>query len=216
MSNELEKLAEEDSDIGKILEGDGLRAGYKIEIHFGPGRTTRKDYKALVLLMESGKFFHGGGDGQIYVCMDHRVFEKDNTTPPSALPILKQMAKEGLTEWGCGSPIVSHNIAAGMARCTGCMRVIDARYITGQIPFYGSTQELAQMIEILFNKLKSNADIYCKFDRQDLRYQMCEKKYGYDEARRLRGLFIYPLAHIIRDTANGASLRHRISVFLNA
>src|SRR5688572_482708 len=83
----LQKEFDERVDGPSVLEPDGIRAGYKIEVHFGPGRTSRAEYKALVLLMESGKHFHGGGDGQIYICMDHRPFEQ-STTPPTALPLL--------------------------------------------------------------------------------------------------------------------------------
>src|SRR6185436_8604928 len=82
--------AKKDPDIQKIFGWD-TRAGYKIQVNFGPGRSAIKDFKAIVTLWESGKFFHGGGDGQIYCCMDHRVFNNNPTVAPSALPILREM-----------------------------------------------------------------------------------------------------------------------------
>src|SRR5436189_5835078 len=56
-----------------IVEGDGIRAGYKIEITFGPNRSSTRDYTALISLWESGKFFHGGGDASMYFCLDCRI-----------------------------------------------------------------------------------------------------------------------------------------------
>lgn len=187
---------------------DDALAKFKIEIHFGPDRTTKRDFRALVLLMESGKFFHGGGDGQMYVCLDHRLYEKDNTTPPSVLPQLRQMMKER-TEYGCGAPIGTAQIAAGIALCTSCNRRIDARYLTGQMPFYGSIQELAELTEILFRRLGSDADVYCKYHPKDIRYRTQAEMKGVEEARRRRALLIYPLRNILKDTTAGASLVDR-------
>lgn len=202
-----------------ILSGDGIKAGYKIEVHFGPGRTDRREFKALVLLLESGKHFHGGGDSQMYVCLDHRPFEQDNTTPPSALPAMKQLAKMGPghnLKLGCGNPLPPALVQLGVANCLTCNRLINAEHLTGQLPFYGTTQDLAEFVELLFLKLKSNADVYCKYDRTDIRYKAIEREKGFDEARRLRGLFIYPLAHILKDTANGSTLQSRFRAFLSA
>lgn len=194
-----------------------IRAKFKIEIHFGPDRTTKKDFKALVLLMESGKFFHGGGDGQMYLCLDHRLFEESNTTPPSVLPTLKRMAQaKEPTPHGCGAPIGSMNIIADVALCTGCKRRIPSMHLTGQMPFYGSIQELSELTELLFRKLNSDADVYCKYHPLDIRYRTQAEVKGMEEARRLRGAFLYPLKHIIQDTSTGASLVDRFTALFKA
>jgi len=200
-----------------VKEGRGLRAGYKIEVHFGPGRTDRRKYKALILLMESGKHFHGGGDGQMYMCLDHRPYEATNTTPPSVLPALRaKMKKQAFKISGCGSPIPSSQVQLGLARCPACQRIINAEHLMGQLPFYGTTQDLAELVEILFLSLRHNADIYCKYDRKDIRFAVCEKAKGLEEARQLRGLFIYPLKNIIKEVSAGATLRSRFEAFFRA
>lgn len=210
----LKELARQDKDIGTILDGD-VRAGHKIQVNFGPGRSGLKDFKALITLWESGKFFHGGGDGQIYTCMDHRIFNNNATTSPSALPLMRRMARER-TDHGCGSPITSADIKGLVSICPGCKNISRIDFLTGQIPFCGSAQELAELTSIIFHKLRDDADIYCKYDRTDIRYEMQKARDGAEKAHQLRGLFIYPLFRILQDTGAGASLEGRFKAFFLA
>lgn len=202
------------SDAKKII-GDEVKAGHKIQINFGPGRSALKDFKALVTLWDSGKFFHGGGDSQIYTCMDHRVFNNDSTTAPSALPVMRRMMKER-TEWGCGHPITDADIRGPVAMCPGCKNLIPADYLTGQIPFNGSVGELAELVSLIFHKLQDDADIYCKYDRTDIRYEMQKSRDGAEKAHMMRGLFIYPLFRILQDIGSGASIESRFKAFFVA
>ncbi len=210
----LKQLADADSDIKKILD-DGIKASHKIQINFGPGRSALKDFKAIITLWESGKFFHGGGDSQMYTCLDHRLFNNDSTTPPSALPVFRTLIKERTT-WGCGHPISDADIRGPVAMCPGCKNMIPAVYLTGQIPFNGPVNELAELVALIFHKLKDDADIYCKYDRTDIRYEMQKSRDGVEKAQKLRGLFIFPLHRIITDTALGASLEGRLKTFFLA
>lgn len=203
-----------DKDIATILAGD-IRASHKIQINFGPGRSGLKDFKAIITLWESGKFFHGGGDGQIYTCMDHRVFNNDSTTAPSALPLMRQMMK-GRTDWGCGHPIAGADIRGPVARCPGCKHMIAIDYLTGQIPFNGSAQGLAELVSLIFHKLRDDADIYCKYDRTDIRYETQKARDGAEKAHQLRGLFIYPLFRIMKDLGSGSSIEGRFRAFFLA
>jgi hypothetical protein len=212
----LKELADQDEDIKKILSGD-VRAGHKIQINFGPGRSGVKDFKAILTLWESGKHFHGGGDAQAYTCMDHRIFEgNDQTLPPSALPLMRRMIKEKTTEWGCGHIITDSDIRGPMSMCPGCKNLIPCVYLTGQMPFYGSVTELAELTTHVFHKLGDDADVYCKYDRTDIRYETQKAKDGAEKAHRLRGLFIYPLTRILQDIGAGASLEGRFRAFFTA
>lgn len=210
----LQRMAQEDEDVRKILEAD-TRAAHKIQINFGPGRSALRDFKALVSLWESGKHFHGGGDAHMYTCLDHRIFENDSTTPPSALPVFRRLAKERV-EYGCGHPITDADIRGPVAMCPGCKNLIPAKYLLGQIPFYGSAQDLAELVAILFHKLRDDADIYCKYDRTDIRFEMQKSRHGLEKAQQLRGLFIYPLGRIMKDVGAGASLEGRFKAFFLA
>lgn len=211
---DLNKMAEADSDIAKILNGD-VRAKHKIQVTFGPNRSGLKDFKALVTLWESGKHFHGGGDAHMYTCLDHRIFENDSTTPPSALPLFRRLAKER-TDRGCGHPITDADMRGPIAMCPNCKNMIPQIYLLGQIPHYGSAQDLAELVAILFHKLNDDADIYCKYDKADIRYEMQKSSHGLEQAQKLRGLFIYPMSRIMKDIASGASLEGRFKAFFLA
>ena len=209
----LEQQAARDADIGRILEGDGVRAGYKIEIFFGPDRSALKEFYALISIMESGKFFHGGGDANMYYCLDCRAIHKD-----TAVKLLTAIldGKESRDKFGCGYPIVSSAMGGGMAMCTHCQRMVKTDYLTGQLPFHGTTRELAQFVARYFDVLKQNADIYCKYHWTDIRYKAMEEAKGLETARRLRGMFIYPLSRILKDISGGATLESRFAAFFNA
>jgi len=196
-----------------IQEGDGIRAGYKIEVFFGPGRTDRQSYNALLLLWESGKHLHGGGDGAMYICLDHRPFEKVRS--PSVLSALRsKMRNEAHQIAGCGSPIPSTQVQMGLARCPTCGRIINSEHLMGQLPFFGTTAELAELTEILYSKLKHNADVYAKYYKTDIRFLALSKPGSLAEIS--ENAFIYPLRNIIKETSNGASVRDRFTAFFRA
>lgn len=201
------------AEVKGILDGDGIRAGYKIEITFGPNRSSLKDYTALISLWESGKFFHGGGDASMYFCLDCRAMH-----PKTATKLITAIldGKETKEKFGCGYPIPGASMGGGLAICPHCQKPIDTDKLTGQVPFYGTTPDLAAFVARYFEVLKHNADIYCKYHMTDIRYKAMEKAKGLELARRLRGLFIYPVGRILKDTAAGATLDSRFRAFFNA
>ena len=79
-----------------------------------------------------------------------------------------------------------------------------------------TTKNLALYIEKLFRELGSNADIYLKFHKTDIRYIALERAKGPEVARRLKGMHIYALKNIIKDTSSGAALVGRFMAFLTS
>ena len=206
---------EPDPEIKALFEGGLVLAKHKVEVMVGPDRSSLRDFKALISLHESGKHFHGGGDAGMYLCLDHRLFEKDNTTPPSALPQLRLLEK-GRTEWGCGAAIPNSAIAGPLANCAGCGQLVNVEHLTGQVPFYGTINGLVETVEILFRRLKGNADIYLKHFKYDVRYDHKDAS-GFKRVEKARANIeksIYPLYRIIADGQNGSSLSSRFRAFL--
>lgn len=183
-----------DAEIADIMDPDGVKAGYKIELHFGPNRTVTGPNVVLIQGFESGRRLNGGGDDLIYWCKDNRPKHDE----------------------GCWGPIPGSWIQGNMAWCQHCNATINADFLTGQRGMKVTTKTLAEHVAKLWRQLKMNADIYCKYNREDMRYKICEKKVGSEEARRLRGLFIYPLKNILKDTAAGATLEGRLEAFFKA
>lgn len=182
-----------DPEIERIM-GTQIRAKYKIEILFGPKRTVHGPNNCVMQIHESGKHFHGGGDDKMFWCKDVRA--------SSTL--------------GCWGAIPSSCIMVGIATCPHCQQVINAELLTGERFFRNTTKDLASHIEKVFRQLDHSADVYCKYNQDDIRYLTMEKNLGSNEARRLRGMFIYTLERILTDTAAGSSLHSRLSAFLAA
>ncbi len=195
-----------------ILPADDIRAGYKMEIFFGPDRSAMKEFYAFVSIFESGKFFHGGGDGNMYYCLDARAIHKDSAVK-QLLAILDK--KERADRIGCGYPIPGESMQGGVAHCPNCSAMLNTDNLTGQLPFHGTTNDLAKFCARYFEVFQQNADIYCKFHQTDIRYKAMEQSKGLETARRLRGLFVYPLSRILKDISNGASVEDRFRAFFN-
>jgi hypothetical protein len=183
-----------DPETQGIMEGDGVLAGYKIELHFGKDRTVHGPNVVCIQAFESGKRLNGGGDDLMYWCKDVREGHDD----------------------GCWGPIPGSWIQGPIAMCQNCGAAVKAEYLTGQRFMKVPTNVLADHVAKIWRQLKMNADIYCKFHPEDIRYKVIEQKRGAAEARRLRGLFIYPLANILKDTAAGATVEGRFAAFFKA
>jgi hypothetical protein len=186
------KKGPNEAEVHAVLDGT-VRAKYKIEVFFGPKRTIAGPNVVQVKFFESGKKLHGGGDDLMFLC---RSNDNDNE--------------------GCGGFISSDCIKGGVAVCPSCGKAIRSDKLSDYLIANFSTRRLAAEILKFFNKLGGSADIYCKYDRTDIRYMAMEKDLGVKRAHELRGLFIYPLARLLRDTNAGADLEGRIYAFLSA
>lgn len=179
------------SEVGLSTE-PVVRAKYKIEVLFGKDRTMQGPNTVVVKLWESGRRLNGGGDDLAFWCLNEAG------------------------DQGCGRIITSNYIRGGVAYCPHCKRGINAeKLVDGRVGSW-STKNLSVVLEQLFRELESNADIYLKYHRFDARYLAMEKAKGPEVAKRLKGMHIYPLKNILRDTAHGASLAGRIQAFLTS
>lgn len=188
-----DELRKQSKELGFSNE---IRAKWKIEVQFSNKRTTFGPNLFGLSVWESGRRLNGGGDDLTFWCLNS---DEDAN------------AKEG-----CGGIIISDNVKGSVAYCPHCKRAVNAEKLT-QLRIGNMThQNLAIELEKLFRKLDSSADIYLKFDRADIRVIAMEKDKGTEVANRLRGLHIYPLKNILKDTANGASLQARFKAFLTS
>lgn len=171
-----------------------LRAKYKIELTYGPQRTLQGPNRIAIQIWESGKRFHGGGDELMFFCKD---------------------AREGHEE-GCWTPMSPDNIKGGIAFCNKCNMAINAEYLTNSKIGYATSRTIADSVAKLFRQLDFNADIYIKYHKTDMRYKAMLKDKGPEIAKRLKGMHIYPLKNILKETSNGASLEQRIFAFITS
>jgi hypothetical protein len=182
----------------KLLAEQGL-AKYKLEITFERRRSLHAPAFGLMSFWQSGAKFHGGGDTKMYICPG-----KD------------------LKRTNCDAFIPDSSTGYGFLVCPNCKTVWQGDQVCGEIGARLTTQDWAKLIFKYFVKLESNADIYMKYPKHDIRVVAeaeQEKQRGGErlaKARTDQQRAIYPLRNIIRDTSNGADLLTKFHQFLRA
>jgi len=184
-----EQMAAIDRFFGKKID-----ATYKIEIQFGPNRSMWKPFGGMMSIFLSGTKLHGGGDEKVYIC-----------------------PKEG-----CNGIVHPQDRLGASVVCKKCQMTWPETQLVGELFFVLTAQKWAEVLERWFMVLESKADIYLKYHRMDIRTQAAieqERQKGgefLNKARNVRGMHVYPLHNIIKDTSNGASVRERFLAFVRA
>lgn len=187
------KLEGTEEQVHEILGSKDVAARYKIQVFFGPKRTLLGPNVVQVQFFESGKKLHGGGDELLAIC---RNIQNESE--------------------GCGGFIPGDCVKGMVAMCPNCHQAIARPLCTEQLIANFSTRRLAKELVKFWYQLGSNADVYCKYDKDDIHYTAMVQKLGAKRARELRGRHIYPLKNILTDTAAGADLESRFFAFLTA
>lgn len=188
---------------------ENVRAKYKIEVHFGKNRTTAGPNVFGLSAYESGSQLDGNGDEMMYICA-----ETDSGLALGGRNGHDKEYKKG--SGGCGAFIPGKLLRGGVAVCPNCGRTVNAELLTNTVLGNLTTEALSVKIAKWFRKLENNADIYLKYHPTDIRYAALVDAHGLDKGRMLRGLTIYPLKNIVKDTLAGASLEKRIKALLSA
>lgn len=185
-------------ELAKVAKDLGLkkkiRAKYKIEVFFGPGRTTRGPNLCGIQIFESGRRAHGGGDDLMFWCKDSRPGHNE----------------------GCWAPIVSDNVRGGQAFCKSCQKVSHADLLTSLRILKLPTLKIANSVADIFRQLDTDADIYLKYSEDDVHFRAMAMAKGLHVAKTYKGMHIYTLDRILQDTAAGADLNKRFFAFLTS
>lgn len=198
------------------LERDGKisQAKWKIQIWIKSSRSIRKPLSFSLSIWESGKRLHGGGDESAFIC------RKKPSAPKPKMPFgvaqHKAIFKKEPTNMGCDSVIPGEQAVHGYAICPGCGIRWDTEHIADSLFYQIPVERAADQIALWFRKLDHSADIYVKYRDDDIRTKMMAAQYGVRRARQLKGLTIYPLVKIIRDTTGGATLESLFKALLLA
>lgn len=186
---------EDDDEVLTLLASGQVRAKWKIEVTFVKNRTTTGLNAVGIQVWESGRHMHGGGDALAFFCRDSREGESG----------------------GCGGVIPQDNIGRdGIAYCPHCKMTVNAAHLSNMWVANAYMDRIAHQLAKMFRELGSNADIYIKFHKTDVRYMAMYREKGPDTARRMKGMHIYPLKNILRDTAAGADLVKRMKAFITS
>jgi len=191
-----------------MIISEKSKARYKIEVHFGKGRTTAGPNVGAISVYESGNRLNGEGDEMMYICAQRDRGLALNIPNGKDQPVTRGAD-------GCGAFISGASLRGGLAACPSCKSIINAEQLTSTLLFNLTTEALAERIVRWFDKLEGDCDIYLKYHPDDIRYRAMADVRGLDAARSLRGLTIYPLANIVKDVGNGSTLKSRFQALLS-
>jgi hypothetical protein len=103
----------------------------------------------------------------------------------------------------------------GIVLCPHCNVSHRLDQIGDSIFYRSSLSQAAENLARWWTKLEG-ADIYAKYSPTDPRTVMMRQAYDARTAREKKGLTIYPLANILKDTLAGSTLESRFKAFLTA
>ena len=184
-------------------------AKFKIEIHFNKNRTTSGPNTAAITIFESGARLNGDGDELVYLCS-----QRDTGLALNAPHQKDRTVVRGYD--GCGNIICGNQLRGGAAICTNCESIINSEQLTSTLLVHLTTKKLSALVTDIFRRLDSNADIYIKYHPTDIRAQALNNPHDMDKSRMSRGLTIYPLFNIIKDTTSGSSVENRFEALFSA
>jgi hypothetical protein len=184
-------------------------AKFKIEIHFNKNRTTAGPNTAAVSIFESGARLNGEGDELVYLCTERDKGLALGMPGVKDRPVIRGYG-------GCGGVIPGSNLRGGVAMCPNCKSMISSEGLTSTLLVNLTTKKLAALVTDIFRKLNSDADIYIKYHPTDIRSVALNNPNSLDKGRMSRGLTIYPIFNIIKDTSGGASVEGRFEALFSA
>lgn len=197
------------TEVAKGKDEQEKMAEYKIQIVFSSDRSIAKPVSFSLSFWESGKRLHGGGDEMMFICRRHadapRVTPKDIVVPNAKA-----------TERGCDGLISGGLTQGGILVCPHCHTKHTTDQVGDSVFYRCTSDQAAHILAHWWRKLGHKADLYSKFTPTDPRTIAMRDTYGWQKARELRGLTIYPLARIIEDTSVGATVESRFKAFLLA
>lgn len=174
-------------------------AKFKLEVFFGVGGRRNKPVKGVISAWTNGGFLNGGGDMIVYFCPHKRDDQKTCLNP---IDVQFQAGKQNV--------------------CTKCRRITQEKDLCGQVQAELTMPQWATLLTRFFCLLDCSADIRVNIERESITNAIFlekEKARGGEAYARMYGKrewITYPLASLIRDTANGATLERRIRAFLEA
>jgi hypothetical protein len=199
---ELHILKQRQAAMDKLLK-EQRKGKYKLEVMFGSDYRSGQAYPGAISLWLSGSKLHGGGDEKVYLCprclktFKGQIYPTKALIPPSA---------QGY----------------GFGVCGQCGTTWEGEKMRGEDLARLTTQGWVEATYRWLRTLEFNADLYLKRPKLDLRVaaslEQARQRGGeqLEQVRRKLEKSIYPLAHLLHDTAGGASFPARIRAFLEA
>lgn len=207
----LQRLMEKETLEALEKAGKYSRATWKIQLWIKSDRSVHKPLTFTLSVWESGKRLHGGGDESAFFCRRNPAAPAPKAPPFGAM---RSVFKATASPDGCDGVIPGGSASGGIIVCPHCGVRWDTEAIADSLFYRVPVEVAAEIVAKRFRQLGNDCDIFVKFRPEDVRVKMMAASYGLHEAIKLKGLVIYPLARILVDTSNGATLESRFKALL--
>lgn len=201
----------------EILELNSIKAKYKLEVHFGKDRTTLGLTSCMMLMWESGKRFHGGGDEQMFWC---GYPDCEKPIKSAAMGVFHLVCPHCQRECFLDEGSKREHVQALRAAAGAWRRMASLPVISDSKLFKLPMSKVASVMAKIWYDLEGDADIYLKYHSSDIRFSLDDSSVkiedGLNNARSNRSPMIYPLKNILKDTASGAELTRRFLAMITA
>lgn len=210
-------VTEEDKKVFDKEDAD--KAKYKIEVTFDYRRSSlpHKPSPVAILIWESGRRLHGGGDEKMYWC-GYSDCRKPIPTDDFGFMhlVCRHCQREQFPDPVTKRQHIDHLIKEGRP-----LNNIDKLpCVSGEIFANLTPSNLAELVAKTWYQLGGEADVYFKYARCKIRYDSVHETTkdmdNLERARIQRKPGSYTLSAIRKDIANGADLRRKFLAMIVA
>jgi len=211
-------LTPEDAEAMQKREAD--RAKYKIEVIFHPTKRSSLSYKpspVMVLIWESGKRLHGGGDEKMYWC---GYADCAKPIPSDDFGYMHTVCRHCKREMFLDPDGKRLHIKEAKAQGKDWSGIEKMPFVVGEKMANLSPSNLAVLLSKTWYQLEGLADVYFKYTVRSIRFDALHEtaadRKNLELARTVREPGIYTLKRIREDIAAGGDLRSRFLAMIIA
>ena len=206
-------------DIEKLKKEAADKARYKIEVLFHKSRSSLsyKPSPVMVLIWESGRRLHGGGDEKMYWCGYKDCGMPIPSDDFAYMHVVCRYCKKEMFLDPDSRALHIKNLKAEKRDSTGIekMPIVVGEKLANLTPVH-----LAELLVKTWYQLGGEADVYFKYSPHEIRYDPLHETVkdmdNLDQARIQRKPGIYTLKRIREDIANGSDLKGRFLAMIVA
>ncbi len=207
-------------DLEAVKEEEKDRSKYKIEVWYSSHRSSlpHKPSPLMVLIWESGSQLHGGGDQKLYWCgykdCEKPIFSDDFIS--HGFVVCRICNRENFRS----EPDRTRHVRMLRNERRSSEGLDRLATLEGERMMNVTPPVLAKFLEKVFWDLRGEADLYLKYSRDDIVYDILHETTAdlnnLDKVRLDREPVIYTLKAIRQDIAHGSDLRGRFLAMITA
>jgi hypothetical protein len=208
-----------EEDLKKAQQEEADRAKYKIEVLFHRNRSSlsHKPSPAMILIWESGRRLHGGGDEKMYWC---GYPDCGRPMPSDDFGYMHVVCRHCQKEQFLDPDARALHIKNLKAERKDSAGIEKLPIVVGEKLVNLTPPNLAELLTKTWYQLEGLADVYFKYSPREIRYdkvhETTQDMNNLEQVRIQRKPGIYTLKRIREDIANGSDLKARFLAMIVA